>query len=202
MSRRRRRKNRDRPSLEFLESPLERFVGTANFVSGEPIEFPTIKLDNQCSSQWVSPQIRQSKRLKQKGRTRRSTRLRQGQSTEISLANVTKEFPTILEYDEENVDEREKNAPRNLSCGMFEKENLLTNTPPIYKSPGKVCNDDSPVVPFSVSTPDIPCLENHSYQSSSSARSLNTKKACCHYLFEANTPVMKDFVVLVENTPF
>lgn len=193
-SKRKRRKHKDRPCLEFVESPIEKFGNSVDYVTGEPIEFPTIKIDCQSSTQWVSPQIRKSERLKVK---------RGSKNKATTRVDATSDFSTILEYEEER-EKSKRRTTRSYSRKLDESSKLRDSTTP--KGPGTTSQfdistpgskDNSPIAPSCLSTPEIICEPRHRL-----SRPSSTPTNSMHYLFQAKTPVLRDVVVLVENTPF
>lgn len=212
--RRRRRKQRDRPCLDFVESPIETFAEPVDHVTGEPIEFPTITLDTQSSTQWVSPQIRKSERLRLKrGRTRtRLARVKSADDTQKLTVDQTGDFSTILEYDEDPECNRKRNTSQfyKLSRRSTSKQLCTPTLPPKNSSSSfrnneeeKEEEDNSPAIPSCLSTPKMSFEESRRQLLSRSSASPSTSTKPLHYLFQASTPVVsRDVVVLVENTPF
>jgi len=71
-------------------------------------------------------------------------------------------------------------------------------------TPKKVCrNTDEPFVGMNMSTPDV-CNNfgsNVSTPRMDSNLSVNTEQTPIHYLFQGRTPLLRNFVILVEDTP-
>ena len=168
-----RKKRNERPALDFLESPVENYSTVEHPDFGQPIEFATTIIDGQ--TQWISPHIKTTfVTPKQK----RSAMARVPRCNMVVLKQNQEDDTTIIDKQQNDVSKR---VTRSMSKSICTTPNFEDNMR------GDIDEVDSPIVPSNLSTPDM--------------RLSTSLPSSIHYLFQAETPTSKDFIVLAKNTP-
>ena len=192
--RRGRKKKINLPELDFLESPIEGFSTVDHPDFGQPIEFSTTA---NGQTQWISPHIKSTFFTpKQK----RSAMARVGtKNKKMTNKVILKENYNEIDNDDTTiVDEHDIETPKRVTRSMTSKSICMTPNGNNNKSTENIDEVDSPMLPSNLSTPD---MVGPSASETRLSASTKRRKSSTHFLFQAQTPTTKDFVVLAKNTP-
>jgi len=160
----------------FIESPIDKFENFEHPDFGEPIEFPTSLVDGQ--TQWISPHIKNCD-VTPKQKRSGMAKCTQQDKNKLVLKHQNYIDVSLDEYEDAGSSFSQRRITRSLA-------KRLSNTPSQLSRSKKNKNDESPIFPGCISTPDT-----------------NQSKTlpASHYLFQGQTPVTKSFIVLAKNTP-
>lgn len=196
-----RRKKKDRPELEFIESPIDKYSSVDHPDFGEPIEFPTSIVNGQ--TQWITPHITEVNVTPKPKRSGMKRLTKKEKSAKVVLKkqddNLMHDLSTQIEYNEIEEDETivlggNRRFTRSMAktfCRSPEKENVTL-----------IDDIDSPNLPSNLSTPELEnTLTSRCTELKNNFSSEKTPGKSPHYLFRGQTPKSKSFIVLAKDTP-